>query len=56
MNDNLGDKVVALTAQFERAKETLKQIADGDIAQSSIKGYIDEAYQQLAKKTLKEVN
>jgi hypothetical protein len=39
-------------AELSRFREALKQIADGDVAQSSFKGYLDEAYQAIAKAAL----
>ena len=36
----------------KRLREALKQIADGDVAQSSVNGYLDEAYQMIARAAL----
>jgi len=40
---------VKLKRENIRLKQALKQIADGDIAPSSIGGYLDEAYQEIAR-------
>ena len=42
-----------LIEENTRFKEALAQIASGDVAQSSIDGYLDEAYQAIAKAALK---
>lgn len=43
-----------LTKENARLRDALEQIAHGDVAQSSIKGYLDEAYQQIAVAALEE--
>lgn len=45
-----------LREENTKLREALQQIADGDVAQSSIKGYVDEAYQQIARKALGDKN
>lgn len=48
------EEVKKLEAENARLRKALQRIADGDVAPSSIKGYIDEAYQQIARKELLE--
>lgn len=48
------EEVKKLEAENARLREALQQIADGGLAPSSIKGYIDEAYQQIARAALEQ--
>ena len=40
--------------EIEKLKEALKTISDGNLAPSSFKGYLDEAYQAIARDALKD--
>jgi hypothetical protein len=51
-NLELREQRRALTEEIVRLREALEQIAKGDVAQSSFKGYLDEAYQAIAKDAL----
>ena len=45
--DYCEDCIDELRKENTKLREALKKIADGDVAQSSIKGNVDEAYQQI---------
>ena len=51
-----GECIDELYEENVRLREALQQIADGDVAQSSIKGYVDEVYQQIAREALGDKN
>ena len=53
-SDYCGECIEDLYTENKRLKEALEQIAKGDVAPSSIKGYIDEAYQDIARAALKD--
>lgn len=42
----------ALAKENARLREALKQIAEGQLAPTSFGGYVDEAYQQIARAAL----
>lgn len=56
--NNIGvliEKIKELETENTRYREALQTIANGDLAPSLIKEmYIDQAYQTIAKKALKE--
>ena len=39
---------------LDDCKAALKQISEGRVAPSTIKGYVDEAYQQIAREALEK--
>lgn len=48
----LNNENAALAKENASLREALKQIAEGQLAPTSFSGYVDEAYQQIARAAL----
>lgn len=49
------DKIKALKSKLDIAVNALNEIVDGHLAPSSYNGYLDEAFQFIAREALKQI-